>query len=112
MKEIKAYIQPFMLQKVTDALHGIHIRGMSISDIKGFGKEKDEGYPHHSRDYVTEFTPKMKVEIICLDDEVNKIVETIQKSGHTGRKGDGKITVSNVEEVFSIRTKDVNEQAI
>lgn len=112
MKEIKAYIQPFMLQKVTDALHEIHIRGMSIIDIKGFGKEKDEGYPHHSRDYVTEFTPKMKIEIICFDDEVNKIVETIQKSGHTGRKGDGKIIVTNVEKVFSIRNKDVDEQVI
>ena len=112
MKEIKAYVQPFMLQKVTDALHGIHVRGMSVSEIKGFGKEKDEAYPHHSRDYVMEFTPKMKIEIICLDDEVNKIVETIQKSGHTGRQGDGKIIVTNVEKVFSIRNKDVDEQAI
>lgn len=112
MKEIKAYIQSFMLQKVTDALHQIHVRGMSVSDIKGFGKEKDEAYPHHSKDYVTEFTPKVKIEIICLDDEVNKIVETIRKSGHTGRKGDGKIIVTNVENVFSIRNEDVNEQAI
>ena len=112
MKEIKAYIQPFMLQKVTDALHEIHIRGMSVSDIKGFGKEKDEGYPHHSRDHVTEFTPKVKIEIICLDEEVNKIVKTIQEGGHTGRKGDGKIIVTNVEKVFSIRNKDTNEQAI
>ena len=112
MKEIKAFIHPFMLQKVTDALHGVHIRGMSVMDIQGFGKENDEGYPHHSRDYVTEFTPKKKIEIICLDDEVNKIVEVIQKSGHTGRKGDGKIIVSNVEKVFSIRNNDMNEQAI
>lgn len=112
MKEIKAYIQPFMLQKVTDALHGIHVRGMSVSEIKGFGKEKDEAYPHHSRDYVTEFTPKMKIEIICLDEEVKKIVETIQSSGHTGRKGDGKIIVTNVEKVLSIRNKEVDEEAI
>lgn len=112
MKEIQAYIQPFMLQKVTDALHEIHVRGMSVSEIKGFGKEKDEGYPHHSRDYVVEFTPKMKIEIICLDDEADQIVETIRKSGHTGRKGDGKIIVTNVEKVFSIRNNDVNEQAI
>ena len=112
MKEIKAYIQPFMLQKVTDALHQIHVRGMSVQEIKGFGKEKDEAYPHHSREYVTEFTPKMKIEIICLDDEVNQIVETIRKSGHTGRKGDGKIIITNVEKVFSIRNKEVNEQAI
>lgn len=112
MKEIKAYIQPFMLQKVTDALHQIQVRGMSVGELKGFGKEKDEAYPHHSRDYVTEFTPKMKIEIICLDDEADQIVETIRKSGHTGRKGDGKIIVTNVEKVFSIRNNDVNEQAI
>ena len=112
MKEIKAYIQPFMLQKVTDALHEIHIHGMSVSEIKGFGKEKDEGYPHYSRDYVIEFTPKIKIEIICLDEEVYKIVESIRKSGHTGRKGDGKIVVTDVEKVFSIRNNDVDEQAI
>lgn len=112
MKEIKAYIQPFMLQKVTDALHEIHIHGMSVGEIKGFGKEKDEGYPHHSRDHVTEFTPKMKIEIICLDDEVSKIVDTIRRSGHTGRKGDGKIVVTDVEKVFSIRNNDVDERAV
>ena len=112
MKEIKAYIQPFMLQKVTDALHEIHVRGMSVSEIKGFGKEKDEGYPHHSRDYVVEFTPKIKIEIICLDEEVDKIVETIRKSGHTGRKGDGKIFVSPIEQAVSIRTGQKDKVAL
>ena len=112
MKEIKAYIQPFMLQKITDALHEIHVRGMSVSEIKGFGKEKDEGYPHHSRDYVIEFTPKIKIEIICLDEEVDKIVETIRKSGHTGRKGDGKIFVSPIEQAVSIRTGQKDKVAL
>lgn len=112
MKEIKAYIQPFMLQKVTDALHKIHVRGMSVSELKGFGKEKDEAYPHHARDYVTEFTPKVKIEIVCSDEEVEAIVKTIQEHAHTGRKGDGKIFVSSIDHVVSIRTGETDKKAI
>lgn len=112
MKEVKAYIQPFMLQKVTDALHRIHIRGMSISEIKGFGKEKDESYPHHAGEYVVEFTPKLKIEIICLDDQVESIVKVIKKNAHTGRKGDGKIFVANIENAVSIRTDKTGNEAI
>ena len=112
MKKIEAYIQPFMLRKVVDALMAIHIHGMSVIEAKGFGKEKDESYPHHTADYVVDFTPKTKIEIVCNDEQSTKIMETIQGSAHTGRKGDGKIIVTNVEEVLSIRNKDVNEQAI
>jgi len=112
MKEIKAYIQPFMLQKVTDALHKIHVRGMSVNDIKGFGKEKDEAYPHHSRDYVTDFTPKIKIEIACLDEEVEKIVKCIYEHAHTGRKGDGKVFVNPIEHVMSIRTGETDRDAL
>lgn len=112
VKEIKAYIQPFMLQKITDALHEINIRGMSICDIKGFGEEKDESYPHHSRDYVFEFGPKIKIEIVCLDDEVDKIIEVIKTKAHTGRKGDGKIFVTNVEKTVSIRTGETGDKII
>ena len=112
MKEIKAYIQPFMLQKITNALHRIHVRGMSVNDIKGFGKEKDESYPHHSRDYVVEFTPKIKIEIVCNDEEVDKIIQAIQENAHTGRKGDGKIFISNIDHVVSIRTGQTDSEAI
>ena len=112
MKEIKAYIQPFMLEKVTEALHQIHVHGMSVCDIKGFGKEKDESYPHHSRDYVVEFTPKVKIEIICADERVEDIVEEIKNNAHTGRKGDGKIFVYDVEKAVSIRTGETDNQAI
>jgi len=112
MKEIKAYIQPFMLQKVTDALHQIHIHGMSVSEIKGFGKEKDEAYPHHSRDYVVEFTPKVKVEIICPDKDAEGIVEVIKKNAHIGRKGDGKIFVASIEKAVSIRTGKTGDSVI
>jgi nitrogen regulatory protein P-II 1 len=112
MKEIRAYIQPFMLQKVTDALHRIHVRGMSVSEIKGFGREKDEAYPQHSRDYVVEFTPKVRIEIICNDEEAEAIIQVIQKNAHTGRKGDGKIVVLDVQEVTSILTGEKGSKAV
>lgn len=112
MKEIKAYIQPFMLQRVTDALHKIHVRGMSVNEIKGFGKEKDEAYPHHSREYVTEFTPKIKIEIACHDEEAEQIIETIKEHAHTGRKGDGKIFMTTLDYVASIRTGETDKDAL
>ncbi len=103
MKKIEAYIQPFMLHKVTDALRAIHIQGMSVIDAKGFGTEKDESHPHHASD-VIDFTPKIKIEIVCSDQDSQKIVETIQSSAHTGRRGDGEIFISTIEKVVSIRT--------
>ena len=112
MKEIKAYIQPFMLQKVTDALHKIHVRGISISELKGCGREKDESYPHHTREAVIEFTPKVKIEIVCPDEECEQIVKTIREVAHTGRRGDGKIFVSTINDAVSIRTGDRGNNAI
>lgn len=112
MKEIKAYIQPFMLQKVTDALHKIHVRGMSVSELKGCGREKDESYPHHTRETVIEFTPKVKIEIVCPDDECEAIAKVIQEVAHTGRRGDGKIFISTIDEAISIRTGEEGEGAI
>lgn len=112
MKKIEAYIQPFMLHKVVDALHAIHIHGMSVIEAKGFGKEKDESYPHHATDYIVDFTPKTKIEIVCADEEAVKIVQVIQESAHTGRKGDGKIFISTIDHVVSIRTGQKDNQAI
>jgi nitrogen regulatory protein PII len=85
---------------------------MSIAELKGFGKEKDESYPHHTVDYIVDFTPKTKIEIVCNDDQSLKIMETIQKAAHTGRKGDGKIIITNVEKTLSIRNNDVTDQAV
>ena len=112
MKEVKAYIQPFMLQKVTDALHEIHVRGMTISELKGCGREKDESYPHHASEAVVEFTPKVKIEIVCPDEECDAIVSAIQKAAHTGRRGDGKIFISSIGQAISIRTGDRGDNAI
>jgi nitrogen regulatory protein P-II 1 len=112
MKKIEAYIQPFMLRKVEDALRLIHIHGMSIIEAKGFGREKDESYPHHTVDYVVDFTPKTKIEVICPDEDCEKIVETIRKSAHTGRKGDGKIFILDVLQAVSILTGNRGTEAI
>ena len=103
MKKIEAYIQPFMLHKVTDALRAVHVQGMSVIEAKGFGKEKDESHPHHASN-VIDFTPKIKIEIICNDQDVKRITETIQTSAHTGRKGDGRIFITGIDKVISIRT--------
>jgi len=112
MKKIEAYIQPFMLRKVEDALRAIHIHGMSVIEAKGFGREKDESYPHHIADYMVDFTPKTKIEIVCSDGDCEQIVGTIQKSAYTGRKGDGKIFVTDIEKVVSIRTGETGNQAV
>ena len=112
MKQIPAYIQPFMLDKVVAALKTLHIHGMSVVEARGFGREKDQSYPHLYVDDTIQFTPKLKIEIVCLDQDMEKIVEAIQKNAHTGRKGDGKIFISNLEESISILTGERGEKAI
>ncbi|MDP3041687.1 MAG: P-II family nitrogen regulator [Candidatus Omnitrophota bacterium] len=112
MKKIEAYIQPFMLSKVEASLRSIHIHGMSVIEAKGFGKEKDESYPHHLIDSVIDFTPKTKVEIVCPDSSCDKIVETLRKAAHTGRKGDGKIFIYEVLKAVSILTGKEGEEAV
>ena len=112
MKQIHAYIQPFMLDKVVAALKTLHIHGMSVMEARGFGREKDQSYAHHYVDDTIQFTPKMKIEIVCLDQDMEKIVEAIQKNAHTGRKGDGKLFVMSVEEAISILTGERGEKAI
>ncbi|MDO8749361.1 MAG: P-II family nitrogen regulator [Candidatus Omnitrophota bacterium] len=112
MKKIEAYIQTFMLNKVEDALRAIHLHGMSVMDIRGFGREKDESYPHHTADYTVNFTPKTKIEIICSAADCDKIVEALRKAAHTGRKGDGKIFVYEVSKAVSILNGKQGEEAI
>ena len=112
MKEVKAYIQPFMLTKVENALKKLHIHGMSVCDVKGFGREKDESFPHYYQEYVVEFTPKVKIEIVCPDEEVDKIVDCIYQNARTGRRGDGKIFVMEVLRAKSIRTGVEGDEAI
>ena len=110
MREIKAYVRPFMLTKVTEALKAIPVRGMSVIRVSGFGKERDELQPYVEE--LTDFTPKAKLEIVCRDEEVEQIVETIKKVGFTGRHGDGMIFVSRIDDAVSIHSGDRGENAI
>ena len=112
MKQIQAYIQPFMLDKVVAAMKAIHVHGMSVIEARGFGREKDQSYAHHYVDDTIQFTPKLKIEMVCLDQDVEKIVDAILKNAHTGRKGDGKIVISNLEESVSILTGERGERAM
>ncbi|MHB8929238.1 MAG: P-II family nitrogen regulator [Melioribacteraceae bacterium] len=123
MKEIKAIIQPFMLTRVVTALHKIEgLPGITISDIKGFGKSKGkksslseippEARENDNDEGIYEFVPKVKIEIVVLDEIAEQIVDTIQQNAHTGNTGDGKIFVVDVEEVVKIRTNERNKDAV
>lgn len=112
MKEINAYIQPFMLQKVINALRNSNIQGMPVTEIKGAGKDKDESHPHYIMNSIVDLTPKVKLEIMCSDEDVNEMVRVIKESAHTGRGGDGKIIISNIEDAISIRTGETGDKAI
>ena len=112
MKLIIAYIQPYMLKKVEDALRKIKIHGMSISDIRGFGREKDPSFPHHYFDLVFEFVPKVRIEIFCPDNRTDEISRTIYENAKTARIGDGKIFVLPVEQAKRIRDGEEGEIVI
>lgn len=112
MKKVEAFIQPFMLSHVLKALRDIHAHGLTVSDVRGFGREKDESYPHHTADYAVDFTPKTRLEILCRDGDVDQYVDAILDSAHTGRRGDGKVFVSDIERVISIRTRVTDEEAL
>lgn len=112
MRKIEAYVQPFMLRKIEEALRAIHIHGMTVVDAKGFGREKDESYPHHAADYIVEFTPKTKIEIICSIADCDNIIETLRKAAYTGRRGDGKIFVYDVVKAISILNGKQGDEAI
>ena len=112
MKRIEAYIQPFMLTRVLHGLREAQVHGLTVSDVRGFGREKDESYPHHASDYAVDFTPKVKLEMLCRDEDVERFTEAIVQGGQTGRKGDGKVFVTSVERVVSIRTRATREETL
>lgn len=112
MKRIEAYIQPFMLTRVLHELRDVHVHGLTVSDVRGFGKEKDESYPHHASDYAVDFTPKVKLEMLCRDGDVDPLVEAVVRGAHTGRRGDGKVLVTEVGSVVSIRNRASGDEAI
>ena len=112
MKRIEAYIQPFMLTRVLHELRTAHVHGLTVSDVRGFGREKDESYPHHASDYAVDFTPKVKLEIVCSDADAEGLVDALVRGAHTGRRGDGKVVMMDIEKVVSIRTRLSGDDAI
>lgn len=112
MKKIEAVIKPFKLDEVKEALNTIGVNGMTISEVKGFGRQKGHTELYRGAEYVVDFLPKIKIEIVVKDEDVSKIVEAIEKSAKTGRIGDGKIFVTPVETIIRIRTGETGEGAI
>jgi len=112
MKKVEAIIKPFKLEEVKDALIKIGIGGMTVSEVKGFGRQKGETEIYRGTEYVVDFLPKVKIEIVVKDEDVEKVVETIANTARTGRVGDGKIFVIPVEDVVRVRTGERGETAI
>jgi len=112
MKKIEAIIKPFKLDDVREALGEAGITGMTVSEVKGFGRQKGHTELYRGAEYMVDFLPKTKLEIIVSDELVDRCVETIIEVAKTGKIGDGKIFVSDVERVIRIRTGEENEQAL
>jgi nitrogen regulatory protein P-II 1 len=112
MKKIEAIIQPFRLEPVKEALHAISVQGMTVAEVKGFGRQKGIREVYRGMEYQVDFLPKVKIEVVASDDKVQSIVETIMKYARTGRIGDGKIFVYPVAEVIRIRTGESGDEAV
>ena len=112
MKKIEAIIKPFKLEEVKDALGDIGIEGMTVSEVKGFGRQKGHTEIYRGSEYTVDFLPKIKIELVLSDTRVDAAVAAIVKSAKTGKIGDGKVFVSSVEEAVRIRTEEKGEQAV
>jgi nitrogen regulatory protein P-II 1 len=112
MKKIEAIIKPFKVEDVKHALTKIGVRGMTITEVKGFGRQKGHTEVYRGAEYKIDFLPKVKIELITSDNLVSQVIETIQRSAKTGKIGDGKIFISPVEEVIRIRTGEHGKDAI
>jgi nitrogen regulatory protein P-II 1 len=112
MKKIEAIIQPFRLEAVKEALHGISVQGMTICEVKGFGRQKGIREVYRGMEYQVDFLPKVKIEIVTPDEKVKTIVDAIVEKARTGRIGDGKIFVYPVAEVIRIRTGETGDEAV
>ena len=112
MKRIDAIIKPFKLEEVKEALAGVGVEGMTVSEVKGFGRQKGHTEIYRGSEYTVDFLPKIKLEIVLSDSMVNAAVEAIVKAARTGKIGDGKVFVSDIERAVRIRTSENDEQAI
>ena len=112
MKKIEAIIKPFKLDEVKEALHEVGVKGLTVTEAKGFGRQKGHTELYRGAEYVVDFLPKVKIEIVIEDAMLDRAVEAIQQAAHTGRIGDGKIFVSTIDEAIRIRTGEKGADAI
>jgi nitrogen regulatory protein P-II 1 len=112
MKKVEAIIKPFKLDEVKEALSEVGIQGMTVSEVKGFGRQKGHTELYRGAEYVVDFLPKIKMEIIVKDELAQRVIETIQNAAKTGRIGDGKVFVTTIDEVLRIRTGERGEEAL
>ncbi|MEJ2468907.1 MAG: P-II family nitrogen regulator [Campylobacterales bacterium] len=112
MKKVEAIIKPFRLEEVKDALAEIGITGMTVSEVKGYGRQKGHSELYRGAEYVVDFLPKVKLELVVDEAQVDQVVDTIVEAARTGKIGDGKIFVSSIEKVIRIRTGETGSEAI
>ncbi|MCD6732301.1 MAG: P-II family nitrogen regulator [Burkholderiaceae bacterium] len=112
MKKVTAIIKPFKLDEVREALAEVGVTGLTVTEVKGFGRQKGHTELYRGAEYVVDFLPKVKVEVIIADPAVESVIDAIVRAARTGRIGDGKIFVSNVEQVVRIRTGETGEAAV
>ena len=112
MKKIEAIIKPFKLDEVKEALHEVGLQGMTVTEAKGFGRQKGHTELYRGAEYVVDFLPKVKIEIVLEDSLVDRAIEAITQAARTGRIGDGKIFISTIEEVIRIRTGETGAEAV
>jgi nitrogen regulatory protein P-II 1 len=112
MKKIEAVIKPFKLEDVKDALAEMGITGMTVSEVKGYGRQKGHSELYRGAEYVVDFLPKVKMEMVVDDDQVDAVVETVVEAARTGKIGDGKIFVSDINKIVRIRTGETDSEAV
>lgn len=112
MKKVEAVIKPFKLDEVKDELNKIGVMGLTVSEVKGYGRQKGHTELYRGAEYAVDFLPKIKIEVIINDDLIDNVIEVIKKKAHTGRIGDGKIFISTIEEIVRIRTGETGENAL
>jgi nitrogen regulatory protein PII len=112
MKLVTAIVKPFKLEEVKEALRGAGIQGMTVTEVRGFGRQRGHTEVYRGAEYQVDFVPKVRIEVLCDDGEVDGVVDAIMKSARTGKIGDGKIFVLPAEQVFRIRTGEAGRDAI
>ncbi|SVC18829.1 uncharacterized protein METZ01_LOCUS271683 [marine metagenome] len=112
MKKVEAIIKPFKLDEVKDKLNEIGIKGITVTEVKGFGRQKGHTELYRGAEYIVDFLPKVKMELLINDDQLDEVIDTISKTAQTGRIGDGKIFVTNIEETIRIRTGERGKEAV